>query len=427
MQSNIKGDNSDVTDDNTPAFDDLFDNDNANPSRKDMDISSSDDDSDHKSDLEEIKPVRPRKFGGRHLLPSSAPGSSGGAAHRRHQEHIDKLMNSRITGSNDKDDSFSGTYANYRFDGPLCSPEHTAGEQPDFDCSRPDSDHPEWDLFLRVERLINKYYDGIESGELDEEIADNDTLVAGNGKITTPVTGKGKETTGTKRDKTKGESNVIGGRPATGVSGKQARVDDNISAVAANAAATSIATSKEVNEIKANINKLRDQLVNKVRQIDGEQKQIVKKVSKLRRESDYYHNEIGNQAIRITACEATKDAVDEYNKNLKEFNAQIEKIVVAEVKKQLAVWQPAPAVRKPKATPVLVDPTTKKRANPAIRNPAARSSTAARGGISKANAFLQQVAKPAKKRAPGPAKSTGKTSASNGDEISWGQNFFDDE
>ncbi|EEU40133.1 uncharacterized protein NECHADRAFT_76106 [Fusarium vanettenii 77-13-4] len=107
-----------------------------------------------------------------------------------------------------------------------------------------------------------------------------------------------------------------------------------MSAVAANAAATSIATSKEVNEIKANMNKLRDQLVNKV-------------------------------------------------------------------------------------TPVLVDPTTEKRANPAVRNPAARSSTAARGGISKANAFLQQVAKPAKKRAPRPAKSTGKTGASNGDEISW--------
>ncbi|EEU35023.1 uncharacterized protein NECHADRAFT_78556 [Fusarium vanettenii 77-13-4] len=503
MQSNVEGDNGDVTDDNTPAFDDLFDNDNANPGRKDMDISSSDDDSDHESDLEEIEPVRPRKFGGRYLLPSSAPGSSGGAAHRRYQEHIDKLMNSRITGSNDEDDSFSGTYADYRFDGPvrgsatkkvwtrtdalqclhvefwLCSLEHTAGEQPDFDCSRPDGDYPEWDLFLRVERLINEYYDGIESGELDEEMADDDTLVAGNGKIATPVTGKGKETAGTKRDKTKGESNVvrktknrvrdaakaymnggygesrgnkkwwtdylpdqaelmlprfvdpygatngtiaghlatmqrgwmiqIGGRPATGVSGKQARVDDNMSAVAANAAATSIATSKEVDEIKANVNKLRDQLVNKVRQMDGEQKQIVKKVSKLRRESDYYHDEIGNQAIRITACEATKDAVDEYNKNLKEFNAQMEKIVVAEV------------------TPVLVDPTTEKRANPAVRNPAARSSTAARGGISKANAFLQQVAKPAKKRAPGPAKSTGKTGASNGDEIGWDQNFFDDE
>ncbi|EEU33507.1 uncharacterized protein NECHADRAFT_89418 [Fusarium vanettenii 77-13-4] len=196
--SNIKGDNSDITDDNTPAFDDLFDNDNANPGRKDIDISSSDDDSDHKLDLEEIKLVRPRKFGGRYLLLSSALGNSGGAAHRRHQEHIDKLINSRITGSNDKDDSFSGTYANYRFDGP-----------PDFDYSRPDSDYPEWDLFLYIERLINEYYDGIESGELDEEIANNDTLIANNGKIMTPVTGKGKETAGTKRDKTKGKSNVV--------------------------------------------------------------------------------------------------------------------------------------------------------------------------------------------------------------------------
>ncbi|EEU33475.1 uncharacterized protein NECHADRAFT_89442 [Fusarium vanettenii 77-13-4] len=288
--SNVEGDNSDVTDDNTPAFDDLFDNDNANPGRKDIDISSSDDDSDYESDLEEIEPVRPRKFG-------DSTGRSEDPPRRR--SGPERTPSSASTSNSS------------------CAARSTPQE------SSPTLIAPGPMATIR------------KSSELDEEMADDDTLVAGNGKIATPVTGKGKETTGTKRDKTKGKSNMIGGRPATGVSGKQARVDDNISVVAANAAATSIAISKEVDEIKANVNKLRDQLVNK--------------------------------AIRITACEATKDAVDEYNKNLKEFNAQMEKIVVAE------------------------------------------------------------VAKPAKKRAPGPAKSTGKTGASNGDEIGWDQNFFDDE
>ncbi|KAJ4315794.1 hypothetical protein N0V84_008198 [Fusarium piperis] len=86
----------------------------------------------------------------------------GGASHRRYQEHIDELMNSRITGCNEEDDEVvqHGTYANYRYDGPAkrsatkktwtrqdalqClnvefwpyHPDRKAGEVPEFDCPR---------------------------------------------------------------------------------------------------------------------------------------------------------------------------------------------------------------------------------------------------------------------------------------------------
>ncbi|EEU40694.1 uncharacterized protein NECHADRAFT_76101 [Fusarium vanettenii 77-13-4] len=172
--SNVKGDNSDVTDDNTPAFDDLFNNDNANPGRKDMDISSSDDDSDYELDLEEIKLVRPRKFGGRYLLPSSAPDSTG-----RLEDPLRRRSGPERTPSSASTSNSS------------CAARSTPQE------SSPTLTAPGPMATIR------------KSGELDEEMADDDTLVASNGKIATPVTGKGKETAGTKRDKTKGESNVV--------------------------------------------------------------------------------------------------------------------------------------------------------------------------------------------------------------------------
>ncbi|KAL6353669.1 hypothetical protein LRP88_12982 [Fusarium phalaenopsidis] len=159
-------------------------------------------------------------------------------------------------------------------------------------------------------------------------------------------------------------------------------------------------------------------MVVKVRQMDGEQKKLVKKVNKLSGESNHYHEEINSQAIRIAECEGMKKSIDDFNETISGIDVEIQKIVVAEVKKQLAARQPATTIRKPKPTPVLEDPTDK-RANPAPRDPAARSSTGARGGIAKAFPFGQSPAKSSKRRPAGSAKPANASDKRKVGEINW--------
>ncbi|KAJ4211612.1 hypothetical protein NW757_014806 [Fusarium falciforme] len=498
MQDNVdQSSATGVTERNTTEFTNIFGNRGDDPDRENLDITTSDSESDHESDLEEIEAPRPVKKGSRHALPNAPQGSVGGTSHRRYQQRIDKLMNSRATDSNDEEDEFSqtGSYADFRIDGPakgsgtkkvwtkqdafqclnvefwLSHPKHQAGEEPSFDCPKADSSHPHYEWYLRLENLIHEYYD---NGDPDDE----------------------DEPAGTKRERTKGESNLvrktknrvrdavkayltggygysrgskkwyteflpdradlmlvrfvdpygaangtisghlqtmsrswmaeIGGRPDTGTNGNQTRVDDNMSAVAANAAAKSITTSKEVDELKANVTNLRDQLVKKVRQMDGEQKQVVKKVNKLSGESAYCQEEINSQAVRITVCEGMKTAIDDFNKTISGLDVEIQKIVAAEVKKQLAAKQQAMPIRKPKPTPVLEDPTDK-RTTPAPRHPAARGNTGARGGVAKSFPFGQSPAKTGKKRTVGAAKPANKTGGPKDGEIDWDQAFFDEE
>ncbi|KAI8652161.1 hypothetical protein NCS56_01433500 [Fusarium sp. Ph1] len=498
---------------NRVDFSDLFGRTSADANQEEPDTATSESDSDYESDLEEIEPPRPVKKGGRHVLPSAPPRSVGGASHRRYRNEIDKLMNSRASVSDDEEDEFipDGSYADYRYDGPtkgsttkktwvrqdaiqflnvefwLTRPEHKAGEEPDFDCPRAEANHTDYEIYLRLERMIHEYYTSNEDGDPDEGAADADTPM-------THPTEKGKEPAGSKRDKTKGESNVIrktknrvrdavkaylhggygysrgskkwyteflpdraelmlpryvdpygatnatiaghlqtmkrswmaeiGGRPDTGTSDKQVGINDNMSAIAANAAATSIATANEVNDIKANMVKLRDQMVAKVRQMDGTQKELVDKVDTLEEETGRYNEELNSQAVRISLCEGMKKSINEFNETLKGLDTAVAKMVAAEVKKQLAAKQLAAPIRKPKPTPVMEDPTDK-RATPAAPNPAARNTTGARGGIAKASSFGQSPAKPAKKRTSGTAKSSNAHDKRKNDGLGWDQNLFD--
>ncbi|RSL42583.1 hypothetical protein CEP54_015432 [Fusarium duplospermum] len=479
------------------------DNDNG---REELELYSTDSDPDNESDVEEIEIRRPVKKIARHALPDELPGSSGGLAHRKYKQRMDKLMNSRVADSNDEDDEFipAGTYAAYRFNGPdkdlaskkswnrqdallgldvefwLCHPDHTAGDPAKFDCPSADSSHPEYDLYLRIKRLINEYYDGIGENENDDDIADIDNPVAGHGKGTLSTGGKGKEPARPKREKTKGESNLvrktknrvrdavkaythggygnsrgnkkwytdylpdqaelmfprfvdpygatngtisghlnimhrswmleIGGRPATGVSSNQAKIDDNMSAVAANAAATSISTSKELADLKNTVNNLGTQMVKKIKEMDKDQQRTIKKVNEIDEHTGNMHDELGNQAVKIIAFEGTKKAVEKYNKTIANLDEVVKKLVAAEVKKHLAVAsQPSTTIRKPKPTPVMEDPTDK-RTPPGPRNPASRSTTA------------PVTAKTPKKRTTGSNKAA--TNAGE-DEIDLNGNFFD--
>ncbi|KAL6353668.1 hypothetical protein LRP88_12981 [Fusarium phalaenopsidis] len=209
MQDNVEGSTAAATDNNTVDFSDLFANINDDPNQEELDITTSESESDHESDLEEIEPPRPAKKGGRRLLPD-APHAVCASA------------------SNDEEDEFvqNGTYADYRYDGPtkgsatkkiwirqdalqclnvefwLTRPGHQAGQEPDFDCPKAERNHVEYELFLRLEHLIHEYYNGTEDGELGDGMADGDT------PMTNPVE-KGKEAAGSKREKIKGESNLV--------------------------------------------------------------------------------------------------------------------------------------------------------------------------------------------------------------------------